>query len=144
MSTPRNGQSETEWFYAGQVSRSWASGGNEPRSHRPDLPDCLAVGAPAHDRIWLALGVQLDDHTIRGLFAQITAASVKHHPLEAQERGPADQEGDGHRKGILAKWSNPEIHGIAVNRRMDRRDEAALVDWLSFSLRSTSIAATWR
>ncbi len=130
-------QSETEWFYAGQVSRSWASGGNEPRSHRPDLPDCLAVGAPAHDRIWLALGVQLDDHTIRGrLFAQITAASVKHHPLEAQERGPADQEGGTGTEGDRAvpKWSNPEIHGIAVNRRMDRRDEAALLHWLSFDI----------
>ncbi len=113
--------SENEWFFAGQAS---LAGRVSPRR---DLPDHLAAGTRTHERIWLALGVQLDDPAIRSrMFAQLSAAAVVRR-IDNHARSTSDEQ------RVPTTSLSSDVRGIAVNRRMDE-DEATALHWLGFDL----------
>lgn len=127
--------SESEWFFAGQASLPPKAGALSASSEanmraekarpRRDLPSCLASSTRTNERIWLALGVQLDDPAIRSrLLSQFSAAAVvrRIHGLSRDDE-----------KETAVPAIAPDVRGIAVNRRMDE-DEAIALHWLGFDL----------
>ncbi len=110
-------QSENEWFFAGQRSLPC-----RPKLHR-GLPDPLATGTSSNDRVWLALGVQLDDPAIRSrVLAQLSASAAVRR---------ADEAGD--MPTGTAGPPTSDVRGVAVNRRIDE-DKATALHWLGFDL----------
>jgi len=104
-------QSENELFFAAN---------QEPRG----LPGCLSGGTNSNDRLWVGLGVQIDDPAIRArIFSQLSAGSMiprtNHHE---QGRDAEDSAYDG---------TKHAVRGLAVNQRIDEAEATAL-HWLGF------------
>lgn len=120
-------QSENELFFA---AREEARG----------LPSCLAGGTDSNERVWIGLGVQIDDPAIRArMFSQLSAGSLQHRTqvharMEEWDRahGETDSSRNNESHSDEAIWNERvAVRGLAVNKRIDE-DEATALYWLGF------------
>lgn len=111
-------QSEHELYFATS---------NEQRG----LPTPLSLGTDAMERVWVGLGVQVDDPAIRlRMFTQLSAASmVKRLTLHARSASQGDSSENGASQS--AATESLRVRGLAVNRRLDESQSNAL-RWLGF------------
>ncbi len=121
-------QSESEIFFAATAPEAGSS--MKPRG----LPQALSSGTATNSRVWVGLGVQIDDPVIRTrVFAQLSAASLQRRIDEQQrQRGGEAQVADPQQAARLAP-SAPAILGLVVNRRADDAELLGL-RWLGFQI----------
>lgn len=121
--------SESEVYYA--ATEPSAGSSKTPRG----LPRVLSSGTTTNSRVWMGLGVQIDDPVIRTrVFAQLSAASLQRRAAQQQSRGSSGEGDDTDGlDGATTRQVEPSILGLVVNRRANDTELLGL-RWLGFQI----------
>jgi hypothetical protein len=148
--------SENEIFFVASRAPASTSRSGDDRPYVGELPHFLSTSTASNDRVWIALGTQLDDPAIRSrLFTHLSLSSVRNnidaledsqshdegqpreesHPHEESESGSArrsESRRESHHARSRPSWATG---GLAINKRLEL-DEVVALHWLGFEFAS--------